>query len=181
MHDEKIISLIANKDQLGIEQLEIKYKSFAIKTALRLINSKEDAEECVNDALLNVWNSKHITETKDLKTLIAFCVRRRVIDLIRHEKAKKRSQNAEIILTELDYVCAPQTVESSYDNNELNLCIEKFVKALPRPDKDIFLMRYFYGMEITEIAKKQFMSRNAVDGRLFRCRKKLKIVLEEME
>ena len=177
MHDEQIIYLIANKNQTGLAELEKKYRAFAVKTALRLLTLKEDAETCVNDAFYNIWQLNDIQHTKSLKGAVAACVRRRAVDLIRYETAEKRSYNINLVLSELENVCNSTTIEKEFDNNELKRCIVKFVEALELPDKNIFLMRYFYGMDICEITKKTHMSRNAIDGRLFKIRKKLKQAL----
>lgn len=92
--------------------------------------------------------------------------------------AQKRSQNVKILLSELDEVCAPLSTEDSFENRQLGTWIDRFINALGQPDKDTFLLRYFYGMDIWEIAKQKRLSRSAVDSRLSRCRKKLKAELE---
>ena len=174
MTDDKIILLISEKQQVGLEHLEKKYKSYAQKITQQFLQSPEDAEECINDALFDVWNARNIKEIKNLKAFVAVCVRRRCIDLLRNMHAQKRSQNVKILLSELDEVCAPLSTEDSFENRQLGTWIDRFINALGQPDKDIFLLRYFYGMDIWEIAKQKRLSRSAVDSRLFRCRKKLK-------
>lgn len=178
MTDDTIILLISQKQQVGLEHLEKKYKSYAQKITQQFLQSPEDAEECINDALFDVWNARNIKEIKNLKAFVAVCVRRRCIDLLRNMHAQKRSQNVKILLSELDEVCAPLSTEDSFENRQLGTWIDRFINALGQPDKDIFLLRYFYGMDIWEIAKQKRLSRSAVDSRLFRCRKKLKAELE---
>lgn len=178
MNDDLIIAVIADKQQIGIEQLEAKYSSYARKIAGRYLSCPEDAEECVNDAFLDVWNASDIKGIKNLKAFIAACVRRRAVDILRCANAQKRSKNMTLILSELEEVCDPCTTESGFESRELGAHIDSFVRALSQPDRDIFLMRYFYGMEIREIAAEKHLSRSAVDNRLWRCRKKLKTDLE---
>ena len=174
-----IIALICARSQDGIGQLSKKYGAYAYAVARRFVGSLQDAEECVNDALLDVWNAKNIEEIKNLKAFVAACVRRRAVDLLRRENAEKRSGNMGVLLSELSEVCDTDTTESRFEARELRARLDSFVKAQKQPDRDIFLLRYFYGMEIREIAKRQHMSRSAVDNRLSRCRKKLKAYLEE--
>lgn len=179
MNDEKIIAMIAEKQQLGIEQLSKKYSAYANKVALSFFSSPQDAEECINDALWDVWKSESISEIKNLKAFIATCVRRRAVDMLRTNNAQKRSRNMTAILDELEGVCGMQTTESAFESREIGRTIEEFIRLLDPPDRDIFLMRYFYGMEIKEISHRLFLGRNAVDKRLSKCRKKLKNKLEE--
>ena len=178
MNDDKIIVLISEKQQTGMEHLTEKYRAYARKITLRFLDCPEDAEECINDAFFDVWNAKNIKEIKNLKAFVAACVRRRAVDLLRNVAAQKRSPNMRALLSELEEVCAPSTTESSFENMELSAQIDRFVNALSQLDKDIFLLRYFYGMDIQEIAKQKHLSRSAVDNRLSRFRKKLKSDLE---
>lgn len=179
MDDEKIVTMIAEKQQLGIEQLSKEYGAYASKVASRFFSSPQDVEECINDVLWDVWKSESISEIKNLKAFISTCVRRRAVDMLRSDNAQKRSKNMTAILDELESVCDMQTTESAFETREIGRTIEKFVRLLDPPDKDIFLMRYFYGMEIKEIANRLFLRRNAVDKRLYKCRKLLKNKLEE--
>lgn len=179
MNDSQILAMIAARQQDGIGQLSEKYGAYAHAVALRFVGSSQDAEECVNDALLDVWNAKNIKEIRSLKAFVATCVRRRAVDLLRRANAEKRSQNLCVLLSELSEVCDAHTTESRYEAKALGARLDAFVRALKQPDRNIFLLRYFYGMEIVEIAKRQHMSRSAVDNRLSRCRKKLSAHLEE--
>ena len=47
--EEKIIDLIANRDESGMREL--------MKLAMNMLDSEEDARECVNDTFYEVWKS----------------------------------------------------------------------------------------------------------------------------
>ena len=179
MNDSTIIEMICARQQDGIGQLSEKYGAYAHAVALRFVNSTQDAEECVNDAMLDVWNAKNIEEIRSLKAFVAACVRRRAVDLVRRETAEKRSGNMCVLLSELTEVCDTDTTESRFEAKALGARLDAFVRMQKQPDRDIFLLRYFYGMEIVEIARQKHMGRSAVDNRLSRCRKKLRAHLEE--
>ena len=55
--DEKIIDLFFERDQQAIQELNQKYGKLFHALALRILNDRRDAEECVNDAYLGVWNA----------------------------------------------------------------------------------------------------------------------------
>ena len=52
MDDKELIRLYQARDERAITESEQKYGSFLRRIALNLLGSPEDAEECVNDALL---------------------------------------------------------------------------------------------------------------------------------
>ena len=62
--DERIIDLFFKRDQQGIQELDIKYGKTCHSLSYNITNSKQDAEECVNDAYLGAWNTSSPHKTK---------------------------------------------------------------------------------------------------------------------
>ena len=56
MQDNEIIALFLQRDEKALSELCSKYGKNLLGIALNMLSSKEDAEECVNDAYLAVWN-----------------------------------------------------------------------------------------------------------------------------
>ena len=52
MDDEKIIGLFFRRDQQAIGELDMKYGKICHNLSYNIVNSRQDAEECVNDAYL---------------------------------------------------------------------------------------------------------------------------------
>lgn len=57
MEDGQIIQLFFERSERAIRELERKYGGLCRSIAGKILNDREDAEECVNDALLAVWNA----------------------------------------------------------------------------------------------------------------------------
>ena len=55
MGDREIIDLLFNREERGLLEAEMLYKSRLLRIAEGLL-SKEDAEEYVNDVFLALWN-----------------------------------------------------------------------------------------------------------------------------
>lgn len=60
--EEKIIDLIANRDESGMRELMERYQRPLMKLAMNMLDSEEDARECVNDTFYEVWKSVQITD-----------------------------------------------------------------------------------------------------------------------
>lgn len=56
MEDEKIVGLLWERKEKGLEELKNKYGK-QIERLAESILPKEDAKECINDTYLAVWNS----------------------------------------------------------------------------------------------------------------------------
>ena len=57
MDDEKIIELFFERSEQGIRELDQKYGKICHSLSYNIVNSRQDAEECVNDAYLGAWNA----------------------------------------------------------------------------------------------------------------------------
>ena len=57
MEDTSIVQLLWDRCEQALKELALKYERFCHKIALNILGSPEDAEECVNDTYLSVWNS----------------------------------------------------------------------------------------------------------------------------
>ena len=55
MEDNKIIDLFWTRDQMAIEETGIKYGSRLQRLATKILYSREDAEESVNDTYLSAY------------------------------------------------------------------------------------------------------------------------------
>ena len=55
--DEKIIELFFERSEQAIQELDIKYGKICHSLSYNIVNSRRDAEECVNDAYLGAWNA----------------------------------------------------------------------------------------------------------------------------
>ena len=57
MDDDKIIEMYLKRDENAIMLTAEKYGRKIYEVAYNVLYSREDAEECVNDTYLKVWNS----------------------------------------------------------------------------------------------------------------------------
>ena len=57
MEDRDIIALYLERNQEAIAETEKKYGRYCYSIAYNILCNSEDAKECVNDALMNAWNS----------------------------------------------------------------------------------------------------------------------------
>ena len=57
VEDSRIIELFFARSEQAITELSRKYGSVCGRVAGNILNDRRDAEECVNDAYLAVWNT----------------------------------------------------------------------------------------------------------------------------
>lgn len=175
MEDEKIIDLFFERSQQAIVETDIKYGSMCMYIARNIICSEEDAEECVNDTYLGVWNSIPPTRPKVLSSYIAKITRNLAMKKITYANAQKRAANLTISLADMDSCFAsPNGVANEVEYYELARCLERFLHEQNYESRNIFLRRYWFMDTVSDIAKRFRMSESNVKAQLYRTKIKLK-------
>lgn len=95
------------------------------------MNSRQDAEECVNDAYLGAWNAIPPVHPNPLLSYIVKIVRNISLKIYWRKEAAKRSGHYTIALAEIEGCIADQkTVEDEIEARELARIIEAFLDTL---------------------------------------------------
>ena len=90
MDDKSIIQLYFDRNEKAIEEAAAKYGSYCCAVAENILASREDAEECVNDALLKAWNAIPPAKPAVLRTFLGRITRNTALDLYKKKTAEKR-------------------------------------------------------------------------------------------
>jgi len=180
MEDSHIINLYFERNERAIKETDIKYGAFCKYISLNIIGILEEAEECVNDSYLAVWNKIPPTIPESFKAFLGRITRNIAISRFRSMKAKKRYSNMEILLSELNE-CVPAKVstEELIELKELTGYICDWLDSLSEEDKVIFVRRYWFGETIQSLAKKCGISSSKMAQRMYHLRNSLKKALEK--
>lgn len=181
MEDARIIDLFYERSEQAVSELDRKYGAAVRKTAANILRDREDAEECVNDTYLGVWNSVPPHRPEPLGSYVCRIARNIAVSRLRANTAARRSGGVELVLDELAE-CVPASVdlEGELEARELLAAIERFLSTLSYDDRFLFVRRYWYADSVKEIAAAVHSRENRVAVRLFRLREKLqKFLMKE--
>ena len=94
MTDRSIIELLEKRDEEGLREAERQYGQRLRRIAERLL-SKEDAEECVNDVFLALWNHVPPEKPENLMAYMTVILKNNARNRWSAEKAVKRNAETE--------------------------------------------------------------------------------------
>ncbi|MBD5147412.1 MAG: sigma-70 family RNA polymerase sigma factor [Oscillibacter sp.] len=179
MEDAAIIQLYFDRNQEAIRETEGKYGGLCRRIARNILTIREDAEECVNDTYLAAWNTIPPQRPHALAAFLGRLVRNLSISRYRANRAQKRYDGMEALLSELEE-CVParETVETELERAELGEIISLWLETLPQADQRLFLRRYWYGEAVRDLAQEAGLTPNQASQKLLRLRKALREVLE---
>ena len=181
MTDQQIISLFQARDERAVTELSEKYHKTCLHIARRHLRSAEDAEECVNDVMLKLWQSIPPAEPSSLEAFIVTVTQRTAINMAERLHAKKRggSTPAESLDVIAATVPAQEDVEDAVRHRMLTAAVERFLRTLSDDAQTIFVEHYHNDTPPGEIAKKFGLSGVHVRKSLMQTRRKLKRFLTE--
>lgn len=183
MTDNRILVLLNERDESALIEITTKYGLLGRQIAMRILANEQDCEECLNDALLRVWNSIPPAKPNYLKAYYSAIVRNLALNRHTYHTAEKRgASEITIVLDELSEVLADsQDVEAQVDAAMLEESILEFIHGQKTMQQTIFMQRYFYMLKETEIAAGLGITENRVMVTLHRLRKKLREHLQKEE
>ena len=180
MDDKELVLMYEARDESVFSKTLEKYGRYARFIADNILSDERDGEECVNDALLAVWNSIPPNKPDSLKAYIARLVRNTALDRIRKQSAdKRRADRLSDALGELEECAGGTTPEEELDAKQLKELINCFVGTLEKKQRIAFVKRYWYLCSSKQIAGECGISVNSVNTTLHRLRKQLKKYLEQ--
>ena len=180
MNDASIIEMLWERDERALSEMKQSYEKLCFHIAGGMLSQREDAEECVNSAYLNVWRSIPPNRPASLKNYLCRLVKNCALNIIMHNTAEKRSPEMAVSLDELSE-CIPdgRSIEENVDAGQLGAAISRFLRTQPEKHRKVFVRRYWYSESIEEIAEFYGMNEKTVATHLFRVRKKLKEYLRK--
>jgi RNA polymerase sigma-70 factor (ECF subfamily) len=175
LHDKEIIDLYFDRDQSAVTESERKYGALCLSVSMRILNNKQDAEECVADTWLAAWNCIPPQRPAKLGAFFSRIVRNISVDRLRSQTTAKRGGGeTALLLSELDECLTGQSAEDSYMEKETVATINAFLKKLPKKERDFFVLRYYHAYSVKEISEMTGFAENNVRAALSSARKKLK-------
>ena len=181
MEDSRIIDLFFQRSGDAVAALSGKYANYCYTIAYNILSSAEDAEECVNDTYLGVWNAIPPHRPLRLSAFVGKITRRLAFNRRRALQTEKRGGGAlPLILEELEECTAGgEDTYGAVEDAELERSINRFLQALPERHGNVFLRRYWYADAVSTIAEDCGMRPGAVSKALERTRTQLKAYLTE--
>ncbi len=174
MNDDVLVREILNRNEAGLASAKTQYGAYCLYIANNVLHSEQDAEECLNDALLAAWNSIPPQQPENLKTYLGKLIREIAVDRWRRNTAQKRiAPTALVPLEELEEMMGEASVEARVEEAELSRLISVFLNTIPETERLLFIRRYWYYDSIQQLCARFGFGKSKVTVTLMRTRNKL--------
>ena len=177
-YDNRIKERLIRRDQSVLSEIERRYSPRMRRIAFNISGmSAQDADECINDVLLEVWNTLPPADPESVCSYVCMLMRRKVIDRLRAANAEKRGGSYAEICDELEDACGLE--DSVVLRIAVKRAVDRFLGGLGRTERELFIRRYFEFEELDSISKETGIRKNTIVKKLSRMRAILKKQIEK--
>ena len=174
MDDKRIIELFFARDERALQEFSAKYGALCRYIASNILAIREDAEECVSDVMLALWQNIPPDQPRDLRAYIGKSVRNRAHEISRGQNAWKRGGRVQIVGDEfLSMLDDGTDLADQFEAKRAGKLISESLQKMKGSDKKIFVLRYWMGLEISQITELTGYGESRIKMSLLRTRKKL--------
>ena len=173
--DAAIIDLYFARNEQAIAETDKSYGKVCMQVSMNILDSRPDAEECVNDTYLKTWNSIPPTKPNSLCAFVCRIARNLSLNRLRDLRREKRNKELTLSLDELE-ACIPASIE---DSEQLAALLNDFLAGLDEANRVLFMGRYWYSYAIDDLARSMGLTQKAVYMRLHKIRERLRAYLGE--
>lgn len=176
MNERAVLRRLRGGDAGALSELIRVYTPYLCAVASNIMApplQREDVEEAVSDAFVQLWAHRDEVQTGRLKPWLAAVTRNRALDALR------RAHAAEPLDDDLLEIAAPGQIEERVLQAELRALAREAVDSLGEPDSEIFRRHYFLYQKTEDIAAALGMSGATVRTKLARGRERLRTYFSE--
>lgn len=179
MQDLEIVELYLARNENAIKETDNKYGKLCFYVAVNILGNKEDAEECVNDTYLGVWNKIPPTRPGNFRAFLCKIARNLSLKRLEYNLAQKRFTDIFVSFSELKEVISDDRFRADIKDEEIGQMISCFLRTETRDVRNVFIRRYWFFDSITDIAVRYSFSESKVKSMLYHSRNKLKKYLKK--
>lgn len=176
--DEHLVDRAIAGDAYAFEQLMEKHQSKMYAVALRMCANRDDAQDCLQDAMLRIY--KALPSFKGQSSFSTWAYRITMNTCLDDLRRKKVRQSTSLdVMLDMGWTPSDEddTPERHADNAEMRRAISRAIQTLPEEMRAAVVLRDIQGFTYEEIAGILSANVGTVKSRISRGREKLREIL----
>ena len=163
MDDQAIVRLFWDRNEDAVAAAQEQYGAYCLYIAHNVLRDRQDAEECLNDALLAAWKSIPPNKPENLRTYLGKLIREIAINRWKRDRRRKRVPS-EITqsLDEIAEIVSGGDFEAELEEAELSREISRFLAALDETKRNVFIRRYWHYDSVGQICERYGFGKSKV-------------------
>lgn len=178
MHDEELLGLLRSQPERGMEQLVKQYGGLVYAVIRGKLQpgsfGEADIDHCAGDTFSEFYCDLegYSLQRGSIRSWLCVIAKHNAMDRVR--RRYRDAANVSLDGEETGEIPDDFSLEVDLEDREQRRELLQAVKALPEPDREILLRKYYLGQSTGEIARRLHMSVSNVNTRTHRAIQKLR-------
>jgi len=174
MNDLEIVKLYFERNEKAIKETDAKYGKLCHSIANNILNNEQDAQECVNDTYIGLWNAIPPTIPNNFTFFVCKIARNLSLKRLQMLTRQKRSATVVVSIEELAEVLPDANIAGDMSEGDIAKAISEFLRNENEDVRNVFMRKYYFFDSISDIAKRYAFTESKVKSMLYHTRIKLK-------
>lgn len=168
--DEQLVRKYIDGNNKAFDTLLHRHKSRLYSYIIRIVKNKDLAEDIFQETFVKIimtLRQGRYIESGKFSAWLSRIAHNLIIDHFRQEKAENNmsSDDEDTNLLNRRDLCE-ENIEDIMVNDQIKADVRRIIDALPDPQKEVLVMRYYNDMSFREIAETTGVSINTALGRM---------------
>lgn len=176
--DDRLVEKALDGDARAFEILMEKHESKMYAVALRMCKNREDAQDCLQDAMLRIYKALPTFKGQSSFSTWAYRITMNTcLDDLRRKKVRQAQSLDQMLEIGWAPVDENNSTERHLENSELKRNLSRAIQTLPEEMRAAVVLRDVQGFSYEEIANMLSTNVGTVKSRISRGREKLREIL----
>ena len=174
MKDSELYQLLQSDPEFGMRECIAQYYALVAAICKGILpHAPEDAEECVNESFLRLWQTLDTMQNPaHLRAYLCMIARNRALSVYRKNRAAAQRSEKLPEQADADFI-------AELDRRADAEALQFAVMRLKEPDREIFVRKYYYLESMASLGKRFGMPVKKIDNILYRSKQRLRKILKE--
>lgn len=172
--DEDLIKRIARRDAAAMHTLYVRYRAKAFNYIHRLVREREDVDDIVSQAFLDVWHAADTFECRSSVSTWLLAIAR--FKALHHFRRRSRARIDDVEISER--IDDSESPETTIDRMKVNDLLRSCVRKLHPAQRKVVDLVYYQERSVVEASEILGIPCATVKTRMFYARKELATLLE---
>lgn len=172
--DKRLVELLKGESVKAFEEIYVRYWEVLYSTSYKRVQSREIAEELVQDIFTSLWDNRRSASIENLQAYLVTAAKYKVINFFHKEMSRKAFMDSKGgMAAEVD-----NSTEEEVMLNDLNRALEREVSKLPAKRQMIYKLYRQENLPLNEVASRLGISEKTVENQLSKAFKVLRVSLK---
>ncbi len=174
MTEQKIVELLLKQDEKGMNELLVRYSPLMKYIITPILPNEEDREDCLSEVSMRIWEtiSNFDSNKGSLNIWITTVTRNYALNFKRNNLKHSNLEELDVNISSND-----ASLDDVVINKDLSILIKSATDKLSKKEQILFYRKYYYLQSTAQIAAEMSMTERAVEGKLYRIKKKLREII----